>query len=285
MTDLLRTGIDCQDGRVVLARVDNGGERPVGKTLGVVEGDCPAGHDCLCGSAPILVVPDREVIVKLMLVPGTEKVHDRRLLEFELAACMLESERNFVFDAIPTGFPQQHLGLVYRRERLAQLYDRIGLWPKQRFAAGRCRARSVALGRGFMSFCQQLEDELVCLIDIAGEDGSVCLLRHGDIVNVGCFGASGLTDSDPETTRRIAIEAKTIVSFKLASLGQGAGPMPPPRLLLSGESVSPAARDIFADYFAGEIGRPQLDMTRMTPDIQAPTNPECWLAALGAAVK
>ena len=42
MTDLLRTGIDCQDGRVVLARVDYGGEHPVAKMLSVVKGDCPA---------------------------------------------------------------------------------------------------------------------------------------------------------------------------------------------------------------------------------------------------
>ena len=284
MSSQPRVGIDIQGDRLALARVSGPSGQPKIESLTVVEGQCPGGADCLAGARPILAVPDDEVIFKLLRVPGSAAVHDKRLLEFELAACMLESEEDFVFSATPTGLGEQYLGQVFRRERLARLYDKIGLWPIGRYDEGTCRARAIALGRGFLAFCRQPEAELVCLVDLISAGGSVCIIRQGEIVNVGCFRANCAGCQSSEAARRLAVEVKTVVSFKLTALGKHVPPLAAPRLVLSGDAATDVVRQAFAEYFTGGVETPRCSRQALAPALGEEQTPEMFLAALGAAV-
>jgi len=106
-------------------------------------------------------VPDQHTIVKTIRLSETGSTNLPDRLQFELIQSLLEDAALFQFDQAPSGIPERHLGFIWRKEYLTELTSKLGLTEESTSVPVSYRARSIALGRGFLAVCDGRDDNLM----------------------------------------------------------------------------------------------------------------------------
>ena len=91
------------------------------------------------------------------------------------------------------------------------------------------RCSSDRLGRGYAAFAVPEGGELTALIDTNSRPVSLCFVHSGRPVAVGCLAADRFDLDGGPGRQRLAIELKTVINFKLASLFEHGLTLPPCR--------------------------------------------------------
>lgn len=228
-----------------------------------------------------VAVPDHLVMVKQYQMRNGAGPDIELRLQFEMEQSLLEESSLFAFDSLRTGLTDRHLGLIYRRHRLNSLADSVGmsLDPTSR----NFLARSAALGQGYTAFCRMSGGELHGLIDLGETELSLCLLYRGEITLLGHLKLDRYDATSESSIRRLAMEIKTLVSFKLASLAEMGLTLPMSRLTLSGE-LPDALVDQLTRYFPTGLGKAEINPSFLSDSVDTSQRPELYLPALGMAV-
>ncbi|PWB74032.1 hypothetical protein C3F09_04490 [candidate division GN15 bacterium] len=281
MTSILRTGIDPQPNRTLVAHtlVDDAGAIECS-----VELHTGAGYEISSGVPIGIAVPDHEVAVKLLyLSPGATPDFQSRAA-FELVQSVLEPGELFQFDAFPTSMRDRFLGLIYRRERLHALTSELltaqnGSTPEPQFLM-----RAVALGLGYGRFAQPDSDSLVCLADLAGNAVSLCILYNRTIVAVAHMSSGNTPLADDRSRRAFGIDLKSLVNFHLAGCARHGLSVPLSVVVLCGGLAEPAVQESLAALFSARTVMPQkIESVRFDCPHESIRFSDC-LAALGLTV-
>ncbi len=228
-----------------------------------------------------VAVPDHLVMVKQYQMRNGVGPDLETRLQFEMEQSLLEEGSLFAFDSLRTGLTDRHLGLIYRRERLKSLADAVGMSPE--LNSRNCLARSAALGRGYKAFCRTSGGELHGLIDLSETELSLCLLYRGEITLLGHLTLDTYDATSESSIRRLAMDIKTLVSFKLASLAEMGLTLPMSRLTLSGD-LPDALFDQLTRYFPTGLGKAEVNPSFLSDSVDTAQRPELYLPALGMAV-
>jgi hypothetical protein len=228
-----------------------------------------------------LAVPDQMVMAKNYLMRNGAGADIELRLQFEMEQSLLEDPELFQFGSVRTGLSDRFLGMIYRKERLSSLSDAMGVTAE--VGSPRYLARAAALGRGYKGFCRLSGGELQGVIDIAPSDVSLCLLYRGEITMLGHLNLKG-PDLDSELSlRRLAMEIKTLVSFKLASLAEMGLSLPLSNLAVAGE-MPDAFIEQMARYFPSGVSRVEINRAFLADSVDSAQRPELFLPALGMTV-
>jgi hypothetical protein len=251
-------GIDLRgsDFLVVTTRTESG--RTVIESLS--RSTTPPGNGLeLTGDTQVtLSVPDSRVLAKTIRLETADPVPVQDRLRFELAQSLLEEEENFHFDFVATGQSGYHLGLVFRREHLAEIARRHGL--ETALAEGRLsfQSRAVALGRGYLAFGVGGEGELVALVDLADESASICFIYKRHIVGVASMAPAGHDLTSESGRKRLAVDLKTVLNYRQATLLNAGISVPPAGLVLCGELADDGLMQTLQPYFPSSVTQPRL---------------------------
>lgn len=230
-----------------------------------------------------VAVPDASVMVKNLLIPASSPGAVESVVSFELAESLLEDLSEFRFQTVPTGQPGRYLGLIYRRESLRELTARLGV-PETEAAQVTHLLRALALGRGYLAFCERAAGELIGLVDLGGDTASVCLLLQNGVVDLASVDLRGFDLTHDTGRKQFAIDLKTVVNFRRAALQDRGVGLPLSTIILSGDNVDGRLREMVRGYFPGGVEAPRFRLGLFRPECGlAETNPEHYLVALGLA--
>ncbi len=237
----------------------------------------------LDGEKLVLSVPDSQVLVKRLRLSEHDGPDIRERCRFELAQSVLEPENMFQFDLLAANDDHCRLGLIYRRERLENLLPEYHLEGEP--AGVEYLIRAAALGRGYLSFCRQIPGELVALVDFTDDLASICFVHHKRLVELTHLVLGGADLSSESSLKRIAVELRTVVNFKLASFADRGTNLPLAGLVLNGSQVDERVQAIFVEYFPVGVSTPEIHLGFIgdTVDLKG-VSPENYLVALGLTV-
>ncbi|MEW5993757.1 MAG: hypothetical protein AB1744_05095 [Candidatus Zixiibacteriota bacterium] len=197
-------------------------------------------HPLLQTAELVIAVPDDKVMVKSLRV-GKAEAED--IICFELAHTILDSEQNYLWDAIRCGMESnRYLGLLARREEIQKVTQTMvsGLADIARQARHseqvRYEVRAVALAKGFVEFCEQTEAELYCLVDASSDMASLAFVQNRSILDLACISTERLRSNTTLGVQYFAAELKTVIDFRLRSLREHLESSHPPTVVLSGNT-------------------------------------------------
>ena len=254
-----RIGLDCRREYFYTARVQTGLGRPEVHTLARFKKEQLPEHELLRDSEIFFCVPDNEVIVKKVRVKKNNIADIEQLVHFELSRAMLDPEDSFRFSYLPVGHDDGYLGFIYRRNKLEAITRQLGLdMPERSLASGGYLIRAAALGKGYLNFCRPVSEELVCLADFNDDTVSICFLYKNRIINLGYMNLKAGAFENDGSIRKVAIDFKTLVNFKLSALSENGVTVPLSGLVLSGEGLDTKIRTIFAEFFPVGVAAPSV---------------------------
>jgi len=278
------TGVDPTASLWCRASIDADTGRPTVTRL--VEGRISSGNggELTREGRVVVAVPDNDVQIKRLHLTGPEEKTRRNRLLYELVQSVLEDEQSFVYDVHPAGCEGNWFGLTFRRRALEQLTLDCGLAGAE-ITPPDFLPRSIALGRAYLTFCRREEGDLVCLADLAPGAVSICFVRGGKIVDLAAL-TLGKSDYDsPAGREQLAVDLKTIVSFRLSSLMDRGVSTPLSTLIMSGRGVSGELRHTLHTYFPVGVKSPVLNSGYLADSIREDSvAPERFLVALGLTV-
>lgn len=278
----LRIGIDDQGASICVALVRQATGRASVESLQKVTSidisslALPEAAEIVCS------VADDLVQVKTLFVDPRSQVSIIDQAKTELSQSVLESPERYCFDAIHTGVEGQCLGFITRKKHLEEIRLKGPEGVDMHAAPAAFRARGLALGLGFRSFCQASAADFVCVADFSGRAASICLLHGRNIVALARLDLADYDFRSADSTSKLAIEFKTLINFKLATLFEEGVNTPLTSLLLCGEHIRDQVVTTFGQYFPGLVSLTSLNFGyfKQTPDI---TQSEAgrFLVALG----
>jgi hypothetical protein len=252
------TGLDWRGDRLLLAATSQESGRLVVERLEEVEPPETA-SPLLTGEHNVrLAVSDLQSMVKIIRLADTGSVGLEDRLKFELIQSLLEDAQAFCFDYVSTGMNERHLGFIWRREYLADLSRRLGLASLPDGSQVSYRARSIALGRGYLAVCDGRDDNLTVLADLAGESASLCYVYNRQIVEVAAMPLGSYDLGSDTGRRRFGVDLRTLMNYKQSILLDAGISVPLTGLLLTGATVDDAMLASVRESFPIEVGRPKL---------------------------
>jgi hypothetical protein len=252
-----RTGIDQRGSGLFAVSLRDEAGRVVVDRLEANLGSLDDRRDLVQDGAVGIAVPDHLVMVKRIQLEDSfaGSLPDR--LHFELAQSLLESENEFHFDYLTVDGENRYLGMIVRRERIAEVVDRHNLGSLHADHKLSFQPRAVALGKGYLAFCSSQDNDLTALVDLAGTAASVCFIYHHRIVDIATL-PSGYDLSCGNGRERFAVELKTLVNYRLSRLFEMGVSVPLGRLLLSGDAADDELFLTAQNYFPLAVDRPRL---------------------------
>jgi hypothetical protein len=277
-----RIGVDVRDGLVYTARVEHHPGRQEVLELACLEYG-QVGDSRLLQEGEVLVsVPDELVLVKKVSV-GAGNDFDTEA-RFELAQTLPEDEDQYFFDILGTGRDGRFLGLAVRRDRLDDYTSGLpGVSAGTNGPTG-CIMRAAALAAGYVGFCRKSGGDLVCLADFVESAVSLAFLYQNATMDL-CH--LPLRKSDPNSStggEKLAIELKTLVNFKTASLFSEGITTPLSAMIVSGDGITDEVTNTLKKFFAIDIDRPAVNTGFFSSQADLASVPlEKYLVALGLA--
>jgi len=236
--------------------------------------------------AVVLSIPDESVIFKNVSLPQNSTDHREKLAQFELKRMLLEKPEEFCCDIIQTDQPARLLAIVARKEQLEQIWKSVypaegnGIHPEGFLA------RSIALGRGFLQFCTNDTDRLVCLADFACDRVSLCFVLGKSIMAPASFDRSQYDLESDLSLARIAAELKTIINFKLSELADRGINITLAKLIICGGQLSELKKLMVASRLKVPTEEPFFNRDMLdSPVIESESSLPNYLVSLGLTVE
>lgn len=281
----ITVGIDHRSGFYYAARVQQHASGPQVTALVKLEKSHLNGHHLFEEGELILAVPDNEVVVKNLHLNQTGSCDVSLQAQFEMSQSMLDQENEFCFDAVCTGSKNRYLSLATRRRHLERLTHVLFPQTERTALSPRYQMRTVALGKGYLNFCHPEEGEFVCLSDFSNDVTSICFILEGNIVGLAYQSTSQFDLATEEGLKKVAVEFKTIVNFKLASICENGVSVPLSALVVSGDISEVRIRSALEQYFPVVVTTPRINSQFLADSSKASDIPlENYLVALGLTV-
>lgn len=232
----------------------------------------------------VMSVPDKDVISKNLVASGSPDEINKRI-QFELKNSQLDDPAEFCYDIVPTSDSSRRLTMVIRKSKLQNIQKSLSDDPNKVFTPQGYFSRSVALGKGFLEFCSNDTERLICLADFSTEIVSLCLVLGTDIVTPAGFSQSNCDWNSEQDRTRITAELKTIINFKLNELADKGIRIGLSKLIICGGKLSFNQKQEIAAKLSVELEAPRFKDSLLT-NLELPAN-STWadyLVSLGLTV-
>jgi len=283
-TGSVGVGIDCGDGHFHLARVRQDAGWPQVQALARFEFSHVKEHRLFTGGRLAFSVGDHLVMTREVAVTDPGNFDSGLLAGFESMQSVLDDCDEFRFDCVPLGTDGRYQASTVRRSVLEHLTRPLESGFLDISGGVDYVLRSAALGRGYIMFSRPAPEAFVCLADLHDRVISVCFVYQGMIVGLTHLVTDRFNLIGDAGLERMAVELRTLVNFKLASLSENGISIPLTSLVLSGEKADGRVRSVLQKYFSAQVEVPHI-ANSFFPDPAATSGVplEKYLVALGLA--
>ncbi len=281
-----RTGIDLVGPDYLAAQVEKQGAQVKVLALSkIARGDLARSlfsDNCLV----VLSVPDDYIILKNVNLSQKPSNSTDKIIRFELQHALLDNPADFCCDIIDTGESTHTLAMVARKNKLEKISDIFQTAENGNIRTDGFVARSIALGRGFLHFCSNDTERLVCLANFDEARVSLCFVLGNNVITCASFDRTQFELDTESGFSRLAAELKTIINFKLNELagrGKDAGLS---RLVVSGGVLNQVQKESIASKLGVQLEEPVFDrLLSDNPVIDSNRPISDFLVSLGLTVE
>lgn len=203
------------------------------------------------GTKNYLSIADNLVMVKEVSIANPDYDNIEGQIKFELKHSLPEDPEQFCYDTIATDQKNRFICLLTRKTVLSDLLT------KEKDISG-FKMRGVALGLGFLRYCDNQPGGPICLTDFSDRRASLCFIKDNRIVALGHFDWQRLTSGSDRDMYRLAAELKTFLNFKLNSLSRHYQDVELESLYICGHSFPDEDIEILERKLALKVGEPAL---------------------------
>ncbi len=233
-----------------------------------------AGLDETFGPSPsqsvVVSVSDETVLMKPIKVDRQAADRQQRA-EFELSQSLTADESAYVFNTVETGLNDLLLGCVARRSELECNIPAAYGSLLENYPVKSALARSIALARGFIQFGVKDTDGLICLAEASGPVISIALIINDKPVAFGRLALNRFDITTEPGRERLAVELKTIISFRLAALFEHGLTRPLSALLLSGQGFDGPMMETLRNYFSMPVQPTRINPAHLADSVRHET--------------
>ncbi len=234
----------------------------------------------------VLSVPDESVIFKIVSLPQNSTDNQEKVVQFELKCMLLEKPVEFCYDIIQTDQHARLLAVIARKEKLEQIWKSVYLAEENGIHPEGFLARSIALGRGFLNFCTNSIDRMVCLADFARDRVSLCFVLRKSIMAPASFDRSQFDLESEWDLSRIAAELKTIINFKLSELADRGINISLSKLIICGGKLTELKKLMIASRLMVPMEEPIFNRAMMDSSVIESELPlSDYLVSLGLTIE
>ena len=229
----------------------------------------------LNGTKNYFSIADNLVMVKEVSIanPNAEKIE--RQIKFELKLSLPDDAEQFCYDTIATSQKNRFICLLTRKTVLSDLL------VKEKNISG-FKMRAVALGLGFLRYCDNQSGGLICLTDFSDRRASLCFISDKRIIALGHFDWQRLTSGSDRDMFRLAAELKTFLNFKINSLCKHYSAIELESLYICGHSFTDADIEILERKLALKVSEPVIKPSCLSDSVsKAGISAIDFLVALG----
>lgn len=271
-------GIDTQPDRTLVARISRLAGRPIIEYLGSEEPEQTETGE----STPIrrmISIPDSRTCIRHLRVAADETYSAAERAKFEFAQSLLEPEQSFDIAIHPSHTSDRFVGVAVRRTDLAELLS------DTTDAVQGGQARSIALWRGFTTFCDAGAGEFHALVNMTADSVLLLLLHQGKPARI-----TQLKRSEPATADRqfkaLAGEIKTTLSFHLNACFQEGITVPLSRVYVSVSDADQPLLTALRQLSSIEVKTPTLTRFSLSPEVTISEEKQHqYLVPLGLALE
>lgn len=280
----LRVGIDLRGSAILVVRTDCASSPTTITALGkYTDGEkVPAG--VLAEAVVTIGIPDPQTQTKIVPVCAIGAEQKLAAARFETTAGLLDAEAHFDVSVLQIGSsfnlndPTLWLGMAVRKTRLQSAAERwLGTAPVD--PSPGFLARGVALGQGYLHYCEAEPGESTVICDLGPEHTAICFLRAGSIAGTATLRPLPIPSLGESAIREWVSELETIIRY-----GTTGGSTPPAQssLVFAGERAGEV------DNLLKQFDRP-CSVARLRPEyLQSEAGgvglSVDWLVALGLTV-
>jgi hypothetical protein len=280
----LRVGIDLRGSTVLVVRVDSDATPTTIMALGMFADGQRVPEAVLCDAVVAIGIPDPQTQTKIVHLPAIGAEHQMAAACFETTVGLLDPDSSLAVSVMPIGQassennPTQWLGMAVRKTRLQSVAEKwLGMTPTD--PTPDFLARGVALGRGYLRFCETRLDGTTVICDLGSEHTSICFLSDGSILGTATLRPLPNPATDGAGIREWTSELETLIRYRM---GIGATAPAQPALVFAGERADET------DNLQGQFTQP-CSVARLRPEYRQPEAGEAglstdWLVALGLTV-
>jgi len=282
----IRTGIDLSGTNYLTAQVEKQGSSIKVLALSQIStGDLS--RSLLSDNSPMVMsLSDNLVLFKNLTIPQNYSGSEEKILHFELEHSLLSEPGDICYDMINTSDNTRPVAMAAHKQRIENLEQMIRTNENQSHSPEGFLPRSVALGRGFIQFCSNDTERLVCLTDFSQENVPICLVLGNSIVALGNFDRKPFELESEFGLHRLAAELKTVINFKLSELSARGIIVELARFVICGSVLSENQKQAIASKLSVELEEPVLDrvlLDRPVLDSHLPVSD--FLVSLGLTVE
>ena len=233
----------------------------------------------LNGTKNYFSIADNLVMVKEISItnPDGDKIEGQ--IEFELKHSLTEDPERFCYDTIATNQKNRFICLLTRKTVLSDML------AKDKNISG-FKMRGVALGLGFLHYCDSQSGGLICLTDFTDRRASLCFINDNRIVALGHFDWLRLTSGSDRDMFRLAAELKTFLNFKLNSLVKHYKDVELESLYICGHSFTDEDIEILERKLALKVSEPAIRQSCLSDSVsETGISAVDFLVALGLTVE
>lgn len=276
-----RTGIDPTDTDFLTATVEQNGQTKRVLSLSRFSANDLVNTFSTQTGVNLLSIPDNVVISKSIKIESNETDIEKKI-QFELKHSLLDEALDFCYDTVATSENTRPVAMLVRKTRLNEIQNSVSSDSGTTLNFEGCTARSIALGRGFLEYCLNDTERLICLADFSTRIVSLCFVLGSSIVAPASFDQSRFDWSSEQGQSRIIAELKTIINFKLNELNQRGIKIGLSKLIFCGGKLTYNQKQAVANKLSAELETPQykeslFENVTIPPD----SSPGDFLVALG----
>ncbi len=284
-SSIVKIGLDLRDDLIYAARVKNGVARPEIKALIRLKREFPLEHRLLENGDIVIGISDELAMIKHIYVPQDAQYNKNELGKFEMIQSLLEDESNFQFETINTAYDNDILGYIVRKNSLENISESFNSDLLKNKKLKYC-LRSLALANGYIAFCHRDAGDLICLADISNSIISICFIYKSQPIELTYLDINNLDQEKDDFPDKFALEFKTIINFKLASIFEKGITLPLSTLNITGEKADQNLIIAMQKYFNIEIAQPKINSGFFTDPSQINKIPiHNYLISLGLSVE
>jgi hypothetical protein len=284
-----RLGVDPGDTAALVARVDYRSFPAVVTALGEYARGERIANSLYTDTPTIFAVSDDAAITKVVEIAPVDPSLAEVAARFELTSSLLGPVDDFCTAVFPLSISNERRNGDSRW--LASATRRLHLDNMRREWLGDPPAsdntlfasRAMALGRGFLCFCEPIPEGTSAVIDVSDRATSICLLNGSMILGAAHLRGLSSTNllSESQADQWVS-EFQTLVSFRLASDPIFAGRGSLSSVVIAGSTgdlLGLLGRRLTVPTFAAQI-RPEFAIPEIGDSVPAIR----WLVALGLTV-
>lgn len=283
---LIRTGIDLNGADYLTAQVEK--QESGLKVLAlskISRGDLS--RSLLSENSPMVIsLSDESVMFKNVFIPDNFSGSEEKILRFELKHSILDEPGEICYDLINTSDNSRPVAIAAHKSRVENLAQLIRNNESQANSPEGFLPRSVALGRGFIQFCSNDTERLVCLTDFSQENVPICLVLGNSIVALGYFDRKSFELDSEFGLNRLAAELKTVINFKLSELAARGITVELSRMVICGSVLNDIQKQTIAAKLSAQLEEPIFErvlLDRPVLDTHLPVSD--FLVSLGLTVE